>query len=204
MGAGRRWHMSHDDRPAGLYEACRQLSPVHPDHTSRPIEEGFNWSSCLAAVTFDRLYLVVFRSVRRATADLGLLREHDDRAYEEALRAGGLLRYFKGEANERRECVSFCLWESREQARRASNGDSHKEATGIVAETYESYTLERYELIKVGGAKRSLVFRPLEEVSPRQGAGARALRPAPIPPAMLGAGQRDGLIHRRRLPQAPR
>jgi hypothetical protein len=134
--------------------------------------------------------------VRRTTADLDLLKKHDDRAYEEALRAGGLLHYFKGEANERRECVSFCLWESREQARRASNGDSHQEAVGIMAETYESYTLERYELIKVGGAKRSLVFRSLEEVSPRQGAGARAFRPAPGPPTMPGAGKRDGLIHR--------
>ena len=66
--------------PAALYEACRQLSPVHPDYTSRPIEEGFNWSLCPSAVTFDRLYLVVFRSVRRTTADLDLLREHDDRA----------------------------------------------------------------------------------------------------------------------------
>lgn len=182
--------------PAALYEACRQLSPVHPDYTSRPIEEGFNWSLCLSTVTFDWLYLVVFRSVRRTTADLDLLREHDDRAYDEALRAGGLLRYFKGEANERRECVSFCLWESREQARRASEGVLHQEAARIVAQMYESYTLERYDLIKVGGTKRNLLFRPLEEVFPRQGARAPAFRPAPEPPTMPGAGQRDDLIHR--------
>ena len=162
--------MSHDDRPAGLYEACRQLSPVHPDHTSRPIEEGFNWSSCLAAVTFDRLYLVVFRSVRRATADLGVLREHDNRAYADALEAGGLLRYFKGEMNAHRECLSFCLWESREQALRASGGVSHRAAARITAEMYESYTLERYDLIKIGGGKESLVFRRLGEVPSHEGA----------------------------------
>jgi hypothetical protein len=60
--------------------------------------------------------------------------------------------------NKKRECVSFCLWESRVQARGASGGPLHQAATGIVAETYETYALERYELIKVGGTKGTLVF----------------------------------------------
>ena len=55
--------------------------------------------------------------MRRVTAELRLLKEHDDRAFKAALKAGGLLRYFKGEMNQRRECLSFCLWGSREQAR---------------------------------------------------------------------------------------
>jgi hypothetical protein len=159
------------DHPVGLHEACRRLSPIHPDHANLPIQSGFNWSSCLTGVPFDRLYLVVFRSVRRATADLNLLREHDDLAHADALEAGGLLYYFKGEMNERRECLSFCLWESREQARRASSGSLHRAATGIVAETYESYSLERYEVMKVKGAKGSLVFRPLEGVTSCPGTG---------------------------------
>jgi len=158
------------DHRAGLYEACRRLSPIHPDHANLPIQEGFNWSSCLAGVPFDRLYLVVFHSVRRTTADLQVLWEHDNRAYADALEAGGLLRYFEGEMNGRRECLSFCLWESREQARRASGGASHRAATGITAEMYESYTLERYDLIKIRGAKESLVFRRLGEVPSREGA----------------------------------
>src|SRR5215210_7999878 len=102
---------------AGLHEACRRLSPIHQDYATLPIQEGFNWSSCLAEVRFGRLYLVVFRSVRRATADLDLLKEYDDRAYAEALEAGGLLRYFRGSMDAQRQCLSFCLWEGREQAR---------------------------------------------------------------------------------------
>jgi hypothetical protein len=149
------------DYPTGLYEACILLSPIHPDYAALPIQEGFDWQSCLADVKFDRLYLVVFRSVRRPTADLALLREHDDRAYAAAVAAGGLLRYFKGSANKRRECLSFCLWESREHARRAYGGPSHRAAARITAETYESYTLERYDLMKVGGTKGHLVFRRL-------------------------------------------
>ena len=78
-----------------------------------------------------------------------MLREHDDRAYEEALTSGGLLRYFKGHANERGECLSFCLWETREQARRAADAASHHSAAAVSAQMYLSYVLERYWLTNV-------------------------------------------------------
>ena len=158
--------MSPDYRTASLYDACQRLSPIDPDYANLPVEEGFNWSSCLDEACFDRLYVVVFRSVRRASADVDLLQEHDNRAYAEAEGAGGLLFYFKGLVNERRECLSFCLWESREQARRAAGATSHREAAAITAEMYESYTIERYDLIKQG-AQENLVFRRVEEAAPR-------------------------------------
>ncbi len=63
-----------------LHTACQQISPIYPDYPTRPIQDGFSWSSSLASCAFERLYLVVFRSVRRPSADLDLLREHDDRA----------------------------------------------------------------------------------------------------------------------------
>jgi hypothetical protein len=169
----------YPDYPVGLHEACRRISPIHPDYATLSLQEGFNWSSCLADVPFDRLYLVVFRSVRRTTADLELLKEHDDTAYAEALEAGGLLRYFRGAMNERRECLSFCLWESREQARRASAGESHRAAVALTAEMYETYALERYDLIKQG--TRDLVFRRHEGISSRgdgRGGSARELQEA--------------------------
>jgi hypothetical protein len=158
--------MTLDHRAASLYEACQRLSPIDPDYATLPIEEGFNWSSCLDEACFDRLYVVVFRSVRRTSANLDLLREYDDRAYADAEGAGGLLFYFKGLVNERRECLSFCLWESRDQARRAASGASHREAAAITAEMYESYTIERYNLIKQG-TQENLVFRRVEEAAPR-------------------------------------
>jgi hypothetical protein len=160
------------DHPAGLYEACRRISPTNPDYANLPVEEGFDWSSHLGEAHFDQLYLVVFRSVRRAEADLKLLKEHDDRAYEAAIEAGGLLRYFKGEMNGRRECLSFCLWESRERALTASGGVSHREATQLSAQMYESYTLERYELAK--GEAGDLVFRRLDGVPGRESVNAPA------------------------------
>ena len=135
------------DLKAYLQTACRRISPRHPDYATLPIEDGFEWSS-LSYCLFERLYLVVFRSLRRPEADLDLLQEHDDRAYEEALESGGLLRYFKGNANERGECLSFCLWETAEQARKAASAASHRSATGITAQTYLTYVLGRYWLKK--------------------------------------------------------
>jgi len=139
---------------ADLHESCLRISPKHPDYATRPIQTGFDWSP-LYGYSFDQLYLVVFRSVRRPDADLDLLREHDDRAYEEALRSGGLLRYFKGHANEQGECLSFCLWETSEQAREAASAASHKTAADITARMYLSYVLDRYWLKQPGG---ELVF----------------------------------------------
>ncbi len=139
---------------ADLYEACLQISPRRSDYTTLSIEDGFDWSS-LSCCLFERLYLVVFRSLRRPGADLDLLREHDDRAYEEALVSGGLLRYFKGHANERDECLSFCLWETREQAAEAAGAASHRSAAGVTPQMYLSYVLERYWMKKVG---EELVF----------------------------------------------
>jgi hypothetical protein len=147
------------DLAADLYEACQQISPTHPDYAILPIEDGFDWSR-LSGCAFDRLYLVAFRSVWQPEADLDLLREHDDRAFEEALGSGGLLRYFKGHANERGECLSFCLWETREQARQAADAASHRSAAGASAQMYLSYVLERYWLKNV---EDKLVFEPIQK-----------------------------------------
>jgi hypothetical protein len=139
---------------ADLHESCLKIFPRHSDYPTRPIQTGFDWSP-ISGCSFDQLYLVVFRSVRRPDADLDLLREHDDRAYEEALGSGGLLRYFKGHANEQGECLSFCLWESRDQAIAASSAASHRSAANVTARMYISYVLDRYWLKKPGG---DLVF----------------------------------------------
>jgi hypothetical protein len=145
-----------------VHRACQQICPIYPDYATRSIQDGFSWSSSLAGCTFERLYLVVFRSVRWPSADLDLLREHDDRAYEKALQSGGLLRYFKGEANERGECLSFCLWESREQAIQAAGAAAHQSAADISVRMYESYVLDRYWLKKVVRAREeSLIFEPI-------------------------------------------
>jgi hypothetical protein len=145
------------DLTADLYEVCQQISPRHPDYATLSIEDGFDWST-LSCCLFERLYLVAFRSLRQPDVDLDLLSEHDDRAYEEALESGGLLRYFTGHANEWGECLSFCLWETRQQARQAADAASHRSAVGTTAQMYLSYSLERYWIQK---SREELVFEPI-------------------------------------------
>lgn len=135
-------------RGAGLREAAGNIAPISDDYPNLPIEDAFDWHANLSDVPFEQLYLVVFRSVRRADADDELLRAQDDLAYAEALEHGGLLRYFKGELNEKRECLSFCLWETREQAVSAASRPSHSAAASISERTYESYVLERYAVLR--------------------------------------------------------
>ena len=145
-----------------MHRACQRISTLYPDYATRPIQDGFSWSSSLVGCPFERLYLVVFRSVRRPNADLALLHEHDARAYAEALESGGLLRYFKGEANERGECLSFCLWESRQHAIEAAGAASHRSAARISAQVYESYVLDRYWLKKIDTVwGERLIFEPI-------------------------------------------
>src|SRR5215204_1703225 len=120
------------DLTADLYEACQQISPRHPDYATQSIEDAFDWSS-LSCCLFDRLYLVVFRSLWQPEADLDLLREQG-------------------------ECLSFCLWETREQARQAADGASHRSAADVSAQMYLSYSLKRYWIRKVG---ETLVFEPI-------------------------------------------
>ena len=146
-----------------VHRACQQICPMYPDYATRSIQDGFSWSSSHLGCAFERLYLVVFRSVRRPSADLDLLREHDDRAYEKALESGGLLHYFKGEANEQRACLSFCLWETREQAIEAAGAASHQSAAEISVRMYESYVLDRYWLKKVVSAQgERLIFESIQ------------------------------------------
>src|SRR5215208_2372014 len=146
-----------------VHRACQQISPIYPEYATRPIQDGFSWSSSLAGCTFERLYLLVFRSVRRPSADLDILRAHDARAQEKALESGGLLRYFKGESNEQRECLSFCLWQTRSQAIEAAGAAAHQTAADISVLMYESYVLDRYCLKKVVSARgERLIFEPIQ------------------------------------------
>jgi hypothetical protein len=129
-----------------LRDAFDQLRPVRDDYPLVPIEDGFNWGDCAAGLYIPPLYLVVFRSVRRADADLAMLKAFDDRAFEDARQAPGFLFYFKGQLTPDRECLSFCLWGSQDQARSASDRPDHVAAASLVADMYESYDLERHTL----------------------------------------------------------
>ena len=90
--------------------------PVKAGYQTAPILDAFNWSYTLSDIEWGRWYLIVFRSLRHPGVDDGFLTAHDDMAFAEALRSGGLLRYYKGAMDRDRHCVSLCVWERRRQA----------------------------------------------------------------------------------------
>ena len=118
------------------------LTPVSDAYATLPIAEAFDWTAAGAAAKPGEWYLVVFRSVHRADADMARLTEYDDLAHAEAASAPGFVHYFKGPLAADRTCLSFCLWESRADARTAAALPAHRAAVTIIREMYDRYTLE--------------------------------------------------------------
>jgi hypothetical protein len=133
--------------------AFDRLEPVAPDYATLPIGRAFDWAVCATEADAGEWYLVCFRSIRRPDADEARLTVMDDLAHTEAMSAPGYVHYFKGPTNERGECLSFCLWDSRKEARAAAGRPSHAAAATIVHETYASYVLEFYRVRKTVGQR---------------------------------------------------
>jgi hypothetical protein len=130
------------------------MRPIVADYAHRPIEEGFNWPVIVKTLiekhhlgSGSSLYLVVFRSQHYPDADRELLRQHDERAHNEAKRSPALLYYFGGTPDNEGYCVSFCLWTHAERAREAtSTGSHHKAAVTLADRMYVYFKLERYDI----------------------------------------------------------
>lgn len=137
-----------------------QLMPLAPDYAVRGIDEAFNWADCLASVDAGEWYVVAFRSVRRPEADDELLYQLDERALEEATAYSGLLRYFSGELDDQRRCLSMCVWRDQKRAREAAALPAHTAAIEVSNATYTSYVLERYRLTKRDGAVELVPLEP--------------------------------------------
>jgi heme-degrading monooxygenase HmoA len=125
-----------------------QPQPLHPHYMLLPIDEGFTWDDCFGSVESGEWYLVAFRSKHRADADEELLAALDNAASEAARELKGFLYYFIGTPLHSGECLSFCLWQTREEAALASSQPSHREAVLKGVQHYEYYTLERYSIVK--------------------------------------------------------
>ncbi len=132
--------------------AFDRLQPVPELYATLPIDQAFDWDACADLGTEGEWYLVCFRSVRSADADERLLTELDDAAHDEAVSSPGFVHYFKGATTATRNCLSFCIWKSRDAARAASARPLHRRATSVTSVMYASYRLELYRLRKRAGS----------------------------------------------------
>lgn len=93
--------------------------------------------------------MVAFRSLRRPDVDEARLTSHDDWAHTEAMDAPGFIHYFRGPTQPDGRCMSFCLWDSRTQARAAAGRPAHTEAAAITHEAYAEYSLEFHRVTRL-------------------------------------------------------
>ncbi len=147
---------------ASAHSPFERLAPVSDQYATLPIADAFTWSVCLADVPPGEWYLVAFRSIRRPGADEARLTTYDDFAHVEAMVAPGFVHYFKGPTNAAGECMSFCLWNSRAEARAAAGRPAHVEAIGLTFESYAQYALEFHRVRRIAGG---FTFEPYDEVA---------------------------------------
>jgi|SRR6187397_460755 hypothetical protein len=139
-------------------DALPSLAPVSEAYASLPVAEAFNWGVAADALVAGEWYLVAFRSVRAAGADEAKLDEYDERAHQEAAASPGFIHYLKGPRAADGSCMSFCLWQSRADARAAAGKPDHIRAVSLLEQMYESYLLEYVTVRREPGGQ--LTFEP--------------------------------------------
>ena len=156
------------------------LVPVSERYATVPVAEAFTWRHTAKALGDGEWYLVAFRSIRRADADEARLTLHDDIAHEEAAATPGFVAYFKGPFAADRSCLSFCMWQSRADARSAAGQPAHVRAVSLVEEMYESYTLEFHRVTRTAGGP--LKFEPYDGPGSPEHAHVSGLGLHPVEP----------------------
>jgi hypothetical protein len=158
-------------------DALAQLRPVSDDYAHLPVHQAFTWGECTSSIEPGEWYMVAFRSRVRPDADLDRLQLYDDWAHDEATRAPGFRHYFKGPLATDGSCMSFCLWDSRLEARAAAAEPGHRQAISIIGETYAHYVLE-FHRVRRPSTSAALEFEPFDAAP---GAPANRLLPGTEP-----------------------
>lgn len=108
------------DKPSQLLaKALTIFKPIRADYATAEYTESFNWDAVLGLLkqlcemegyfwTKQEFFVVEFRSYLAPEADKDRLHELDARSHQEATASGGLLKYWFGSMNERRENLATC------------------------------------------------------------------------------------------------
>lgn len=138
-----------------------RLLPVSDRYASLPVADAFTWGACADEVGPGAWYMVAFRSMRRPEVDEARLTAHDDWAHKEAMGSPGFVHYFKGPTTADGHCLSFCLWDSRAEARAAAGRPAHTQAAALTHEAYATYTLEFHRVRRLEG-EGGFTFEPYD------------------------------------------
>ncbi|KAI5818625.1 hypothetical protein BZA77DRAFT_306071 [Pyronema omphalodes] len=147
-----------------LARALTIMTPLSPAYATTPYSVAFNFPSILARLRHlsqsinyhyppSSFYIIVFRSrVNPSTnrQDLGAL---DEAAHIEAIKSGGLLKYWFGVPDENHRNLATCVWRDREDAKRGGAGEGHRRAMERVRGLYTEWKVERLRLVVMEGAR---------------------------------------------------
>ena len=150
--------MGHSSRPS-----FERLAPVSDRYAYLPVDEAFTWRACEPDVPAGEWYMVAFRSTRLPGVDEAQLAAYDDWAHAEAMDAPGFVHYFKGPTTDGGRCMSFCLWDSRAEARSAAARPAHGRAVALTHEAYAEYTLEFHRVTRT---QDGFAIEPYDAVQP--------------------------------------
>lgn len=153
-----------------LAEALMVLRPTREDYATASYQDSFNWGEVVQTLkdllsTSDYIwvkrsfYIVAFRSQILTATDRLHLGALDKRAHAEAMKSGGLLKYWFGTPNSDGRNLATCkrvlleesdlaadkpgVWDKREDATRAGGGEGHREAAKKTANLYSEWRIER-------------------------------------------------------------
>ncbi|KAL9011581.1 MAG: hypothetical protein Q9173_003583 [Seirophora scorigena] len=153
-----------------LAKALSTLAPVTHAYATISYTKAFNWAAVFTGLatavkddafkwTEQFFYIVVFRSQIPPTTDRRHLEELDMRAHAEAMKSGGLFKYWFGTADADGRNLATCIWRRREDAHPGSSGEGHKAAMRATINMYSEWHIERFKLV-VGDNVEQWILTP--------------------------------------------
>jgi hypothetical protein len=140
-----------------------------------------NWHAMVPLLKPDHWYdVTAFYSKRKA--DLSAenseqLYEYNQRAFEAAKTQGGLILYFQGVlmGNDHKKtkpslelsfvpnCLSFCIWETLQMAKKGAKIPAHKKATHMTSLWFDGFSIVKYQVKLEKNAKnKRLIFQKVD------------------------------------------
>jgi hypothetical protein len=143
-------------------ELVQQLVPVE-SYASQPLPQAFENIAIVAPLlqadeTYDVTAFYSQRWPGLAEAEVAALSAFNQRAFDAARAAGGLILYYQGDVLPDAQpnpalgldftpsCLSFCIWESRQQARAGSDIPAHRAAAKRAPLWYRAFDPKKYSL----------------------------------------------------------
>ncbi|KAF8533151.1 hypothetical protein BDD12DRAFT_810412 [Trichophaea hybrida] len=147
-----------------MTKALTTMHPLCVSYATTPYPDAFNWQEVIERLetladgegyVFPKtsFYVIVFRSRVPPTTDQLYLEELDLEAHKEAVKSGGLLKYWFGIPDVDGRNLATCLWRDRSDAKRGGAGKGHAKAMEEVRGLYLEWHVERLRFTVEDGVK---------------------------------------------------